>query len=131
MRHHHGPHCGCPKQIVYPVTEDCVHHCTESVIEHVHPGHTTIMNHHLVKNKHVFPHSTSVANTCNSVDVYGGAFQEPVPPYSYGAQKHAAGMMTPEAQGMGNHMAGTMPPMNHGHLGMGHGPQAPGHMHHC
>ncbi|WP_330949615.1 CotD family spore coat protein [Virgibacillus sp. MG-45] len=76
MRHHHG----CPKQIVYPVKQYCVQHCTESEVEHVHPSHTTVMNHHLIKNKHVFPYSTSVQNTVDSVDIYGGTFPVPYPP---------------------------------------------------
>lgn len=103
MSHYHGPQCGCPKRIVYPVKHNCVHHCTESEVEHIHPSHTTVMNHHLVKNKHVFPHSTSVENTCSSVDVFGGRFHTSRPPMG--------GMMGP-----GTYTAGAMDPgmMKHG-----------------
>lgn len=82
MRHRHGRHCGCPKcnTIVYPTKHDCVNQYSESTVNHVHPSHTTIMNHHLVKNKHFYPHSTSVQNTVNSVNEFGGAFQVPSGP---------------------------------------------------
>lgn len=79
MSHHHGPHCGC-RRIVYPVMHNCVHRCTESSVEHVHPMHTTVMNHHLQRNIHVYPHSTSQVYTGDSVDIYGGSFQVPNPP---------------------------------------------------
>lgn len=70
-------HCKCPKRIIHPTKHNCVHHCTQSVVEHVHPSHTTHMNHHLVKHRHVYPHSTSVANTVRHVNVYGGSFNVP------------------------------------------------------
>ncbi|WP_100011250.1 CotD family spore coat protein [Lentibacillus sediminis] len=92
--HHHGPHCGCPKQIVHPTKHNCVNQYSESVVEHVHPSHTTVMNHHLVKNKHYYPHSTSVQNTSNSVNEFGGAFN--VPPGN-----QVAGAMSPGGPGMG------------------------------
>ncbi|MGM8214616.1 CotD family spore coat protein [Bacillaceae bacterium W0354] len=78
--HHHGPHCGCPEQIVYPVNENVVHTCSESMVEHVHPSHTTHVNHHLNKNMHLYPHSDSFVNTFESVDLYGGSFEVPRPP---------------------------------------------------
>lgn len=82
MRHQHGPRCGCgcqkgPKQIIHPVKENVVHNCTEETIEHIYPSHTTVMNHHVINNKHMYPHSTSVENTCNSVDKYGKPFNVP------------------------------------------------------
>ncbi|MBP1970552.1 hypothetical protein J2Z83_002673 [Virgibacillus natechei] len=70
MRHRHGPHCGCPQTVVHPTKHNCVNKYSESVVKHVHPSHTTVMNHHLVKNQHVFPHSTSVQNTTNCVDEF-------------------------------------------------------------
>lgn len=82
MWHHHGQHCGCHacKTIVYPTKHNCVNKFSESTVNHVHPSHTTVMKHHLVKNKHFYPHSTSVQNTCNSVDQFGGAFETPPRP---------------------------------------------------
>ena len=78
--HHHEPHCGCNEQIVYPVDHDVVHNCCERTVEHVHPSHTTVVNHHLTRNVHLYPQSTSVENTFDSVDIYGGTFEVPAPP---------------------------------------------------
>ncbi|WP_217589532.1 spore coat protein [Lentibacillus saliphilus] len=91
-----------PRRVVYPTQHNCVQCCSESEVEHIHPSHTTIMNHHLVKNKHVFPHSTSVQNTWNEVDVYGGSFEVP----NTGPAAMGPGSM----MGPGNQVAGAMAP---------------------
>jgi len=75
MRRHRHPWCRChrPKSpIVYPVKENVVLHCTEETVQHVHPSHTTIKHHHVVKNEHVYPHTTSVENSTESVDINKG-----------------------------------------------------------
>lgn len=87
------PNCGC-KEIIYPVKQNVVNTCSEETVKHVHPSHTTVVNHHLVKNEHIFPHSTSFENTFNQVDVYGGSFNVPTP----GPGGQVGGAMTP---GMG------------------------------
>lgn len=94
MRHRHGPHCGCQacKTIVYPTKHNCVNQFSESTVNHVHPSHTTVMNHHMVKNNHIFPHSTSVQNTSNSVNQYGGSFEVPAPNQVAGAYNPPGGM---------------------------------------
>lgn len=75
-------HCGCMKpcscqqpvkEIVHPTKENVVHKCTEETVKHIHPSHTTIVNHHLVKNEHLFPHTTSVVNTFDEVNVMGAS----------------------------------------------------------
>ncbi|WP_373895405.1 CotD family spore coat protein [Virgibacillus sp. CBA3643] len=116
MRHHHGPNCGCgcPQKIVHPTKHNCVNQFSESVVEHVHPSHTTVMNHHTVKNKHVYPHSTSMQNTFNNVDQYGGSFNVPA-----GQGNQIGGAMSPgPGYGSGGQVAGAMSPGNHPH-GMG------------
>ncbi|SHG92760.1 spore coat protein [Ornithinibacillus halophilus] len=106
MGHHRRP-CGCPKKVVYPTKQNVVHNCSQENVEHVHPSHTTVMNHHLIKNTHVFPHSTSVENTVNSVDVYGGSPQVPGPMTGpgfgpgMGAQGPGTPGFGPGTQGMG------------------------------
>lgn len=118
MRHRHGRHCGCQacKTIVYPTKQNCVNQFSESTVNHVHPSHTTIMNHHTVKNNHFFPHSTSMQNTTNSVNQYGGSFEVPAP-------NQVAGAFSPPG-GMG----GQFPGMGMGQQGpgMGMGQQGPG-----
>ncbi|WP_077621773.1 spore coat protein [Sediminibacillus massiliensis] len=128
MRRHHGPHHGCMKpanQIVYPTKHNVVHNCYEENVQHVHPSHTTVMNHHLIKNNHVYPHSTSVQNTVDSVDLYGGSFNVPgnqvagaaTPPFGPGSQ--VAGAST-SPYGPGSQVAGAMSPG-----GPGMGPYGP------
>lgn len=71
-RHGYQP-CQCSKpvkEVMYPVKENVVHHCTKEVVKHIHPSHTTVVNHHITENKHVFPHSTSVKNTFEEMDFY-------------------------------------------------------------
>lgn len=127
MSHHHGPHCGCPKcreQIIYPTKHQNINKYSESVVEHVHPSHTTVTNHHLVKNKHLYPHSTSFQNTCNSVDVHGGPFPAPAP-------GQVAGAMSP-GYGPGAVGGAMAPGCGSGHVaGAMHNPSyAPGAMNH-
>jgi spore coat protein D len=123
----HRRHCGCQscKTIVHPTKYNCVNQYSESTVNHVHPSHTTVMNHHTVKNNHVFPHSTSVQNTVNSVDQYGGSFNVPSPGYGPGGQ--VAGAMAP-GYGPGGQVAGAMAP-GYGYGGQVAGAMAPGYGH--
>ncbi|HLS20670.1 MAG TPA: CotD family spore coat protein [Bacillota bacterium] len=58
------------KEIVYPVQNNVVHKCSEEVVKHIHPMHTTVVNHHLIKNEHLYPHTTSVENTYEEIEMY-------------------------------------------------------------
>ena len=137
MRHHHGRHCGCQscKTIVYPTKHNCVNQYSESVVNHVHPSHTTVMNHHTVKNNHVFPHSTSVQNSSNSVNQYGGSFNVPSPggqvggamSPGFGPGGQVGGAMSP-GYGPGGQVGGAMSP-GCGHGGQVGGAMSPGHGH--
>lgn len=117
-RRHHGPHCGCPKCIVHPVKHNTVHTCSESEVLHVHPSHTTVVNHHLVKNQHIFPHSTSFQNVTNSVDQFGPSFEVPGPGFGPG---QVAGAMQPGV-GPGAMMPGGGPGQVAGAMQPGCGP---------
>lgn len=119
MRQRRQRNCGCgqPKTIVHPVQQNVVHCCSEETVKQIHPSHTTVMNHHLVKNVHEFPHSTSTQNTFNEVDVYGGSFNVPNPPsgvmgsMSPGMNMNQGMNMGPGQQGMtghGNQVGGVM-----------------------
>ncbi|MEN1968671.1 CotD family spore coat protein [Lentibacillus sp. N15] len=127
MRHQFEGNCGRPKQIVHPTRYNCVECCTESVVEHIHPTHTTVMNRHLERNRHVFPHSTSVQNSMNCVDEFGGAFQTPPkqqgPTFGHGNQ--VAGAMDFNCEGQGH--CGTNMNEKWGHHHHNHHPS---HQHH-
>lgn len=108
-RHHRPRGCHKPvKQIVHPTKHNVVHCCTEETIKHVHPSHTTVCNHHLIKNEHVFPHSTSVKNSCKEVNVggcgcgcQGTGHMMPGMKHCSKPKYHHAGMMKP---GMNHYM---------------------------
>lgn len=128
MRNNRRPRCGCPRPncgcqspIIHPVKENVVHCCTEETVKHIHPSHTTVMNHHLVKNEHVFPHSTSVQNTFSEVNVNAGGR----PPFGGGPGNQVGGAMNPG--GPGQQVGGA-----HHHHQQGMGCGCPPHgMHHC
>lgn len=112
----------CPKEIVHPVKQQVVNCCSEETVKHIHPSHTTVVNHHLVKNEHIFPHSTSVQNQWNSVDVYGGSFNTPTNNQVAGATQGS----NSNSQNNGNHQhVGGMTNHNHCHC------MGPGHMPNC
>lgn len=73
-RRHCRPQCGCQKparEIMHPVKENVVNCCSEETIRHVHPSHTTVVNNHLIRNEHVYPHTTSYEDRVREVDVQG------------------------------------------------------------
>lgn len=123
MRSRRRPNCGC--QIVHPVKENVVHCCSEETVQHVHPSHTTVVNHHLIKNEHVYPHSTSFENTVNEIDVFGGAFNTPETP---GPGNQVGGAMNPN-MGQGSPPQGTMPNQVGGAMSPEMGPGKPPHGH--
>jgi spore coat protein D len=58
-------HC-CPTNILPTVvhpTKCCVNHtCTNNVVPHVHPTHTTTVNHINFQHQHFFPQTQSAVN---------------------------------------------------------------------
>lgn|SRR5690625_3638554 len=92
----HPNQCQQPvKEIVYPVQNNVVHKCTEEVVKHIHPMHTTVVNHHLIKNEHLYPHTTSVENTFDEVDMFGNGMPgggqvagAMTPGFGHGQHKH-------------------------------------------
>lgn len=68
--------------IVHP-TQCCVNHNFANVIvPHVHPSHTTTVNHTNYQNQHHFPHSQSVVNEATCSDI--GPVPGPPPPPTTG-----------------------------------------------
>ncbi|MCZ0701893.1 spore coat protein D [Natronobacillus azotifigens] len=72
--------CGPTKTVVCPTKFNQVNTCSQSNVNYVHPSHTNVLNHHLVKNTHFYPHTTSYQNTVSHVNQYGGAFFPPQQP---------------------------------------------------
>lgn len=121
MRNRGKRNCGCgnPQTIVHPVKQNVVNCCSEETVKQIHPSHTTVMNHHLVKNVHEYPHSTSTQNLYNEVDVYGGSFNVPNQPSGVMGSMSPGGPnmgMGPGMMGPGNQVGGAMNP---GQQGMG------------
>ena len=55
--------------IVHP-TKCCVNHtCVNNMVPHVHPSHTTTVNHINYQHQHHFPHTQSVVNEVTSSDI--------------------------------------------------------------
>ncbi|QXE00231.1 CotD family spore coat protein [Terribacillus sp. DMT04] len=82
-RHHcppHPVHCGT-KTVVDPVMNNVQHTYSQEVIEHIHPVHTTVVNHHKVNNVHMYPHTTSFANeeTCEETHLSPVHDNKPMP----------------------------------------------------
>lgn len=88
MRHHKQMGCGtAPQTIVCPTKCNEVHTNSMNVTNYIHPSHTTYVNHHLQKNKHYYPHTTSYQNTFDQVNVYGG----PRPPGPFSGSQGPGG----------------------------------------
>lgn len=65
--------CRCQRrnQVVHPTQEDVQHSYSEETVQHVHPYHTTVINHHTIRNEHFYPYTRSYENRVNEVDVRG------------------------------------------------------------
>lgn len=50
--------------IVSPTREFVQTNVTNTVVPHVHPSHTTVVNRQIINNEHYFPHTQSVVNEC-------------------------------------------------------------------
>ena len=57
---HCPPHVMAP--IVHPPKCCTQHYFQATVVPHIHPSHTTHVNHHLFQHQHYFPHTESVTN---------------------------------------------------------------------
>lgn len=69
-------HCKQPSQvlpaIVHP-TKCCTTHSFNNVVQpHIHPSHTTHVNHTNIQNQHYFPHTQSAVNQVTSTNMNMG-----------------------------------------------------------
>lgn len=62
----HPMHCKCPTCVLPPIvhpTNCCVNHtCKNYVVPHIHPQHTTTVNHEFFAHQHYYPQTQSVVN---------------------------------------------------------------------
>jgi spore coat protein D len=62
------PHVVAP--IIHP-PQCCVqHHFDATIVPHIHPSHTTHVNHHLFQHQHYFPHTESVVDEVANQQVF-------------------------------------------------------------
>ncbi len=115
-----GPCADCvAPPIVHPPKNCYVNKFSSTLVPHIHPTKTTVVNHHIMKHTHLYPHSTSFANTYQNVDI--GPSTGITPAYGgYGMPSYAdpysstmmPSMPTPVSGGSnsGYPSAGMMPP---------------------
>jgi spore coat protein D len=72
--------------VVHP-TKCCVNHTfTNNVVPHVHPSHTTTVNHINYQHQHYFPHTQSAVNEVTHQHFVAGPGPAPAPgPFGAGA----------------------------------------------
>ena len=78
----------CPSKvlpaIVHP-TKCCTNHsCQNYVVPHIHPSHTTNINHEFYAHQHYYPHTESFANEVNHQHFNAGPGPGPVPGPGFG-----------------------------------------------
>lgn len=109
--------------VIHP-TKCCVNHTfSTTVVPHIHPSHTTTVNHHLFEHKHYFPQTQSLANEVSNQQFNcgpGPVSPAPVPPVGPG---FGPGMGGP---GFGPGMGGPGFGPGMGGPGFGPGMGAPG-----
>lgn len=92
--------------IIHPAMNNTVNTFSSTLVPHVHPQHTTIVNHHVMKHAHLYPQTTSYANTTSNVDLgtatgigpvggFGGVQPMPLPAPIYGGMMNGGMMQTP------------------------------------
>ncbi|MCM3724356.1 spore coat protein [Neobacillus cucumis] len=108
--------------VIHPTQQIVNHTFSTTVVPHIHPVHTTTVNHHMYQHKHYCPQTASCAEECcnqhiNCCNTCAPAAVPPVMPVS-----NALPNAVPNAPGFGG-MGG---PGFGGMGGPGFGPGAPG-----
>jgi len=89
--------------VVYP-TKCCVNnHFDKTIVPHIHPSHTTNVNHHKFEHYHYYPHTESVVNEVSNQHFNCGA----TPPSGFMQPTGPVGPMGPMGPGPS---AGPVPP---------------------
>lgn len=81
------PKC-CPTTVCPPVVSptkcNVNHTCQNIIIPHVHPSHTTTVNHINYQHQHHFPHTTSCVNEVTVTDIGAVPGPPPAPTAGFG-----------------------------------------------
>ncbi|RAK18951.1 spore coat protein D [Anoxybacillus vitaminiphilus] len=79
-----GPRPNVTAPIVHPAKCCTQHHFQATIVPHIHPSHTTHVNHHLFQHQHYFPHTESVVGeVSNQHFSCGGPAPFPRFPWGY------------------------------------------------
>lgn len=123
--------------VVHPTKFCETHTFSTTVVPHIHPTHSTLVNHQMVQNQHYFPQTQSAVNTVQQTNVPGfgpipqvaGAMTGPFAPISpYGASPFTGpGSMVP-GFGPSPQVAGAMTGPGGMTPGFGPSPQVAGAM---
>ncbi|GHH98229.1 CotD family spore coat protein [Neobacillus kokaensis] len=78
--------------VVHPTTNYVNHTFSKTVVPHIHPVHTTTVNHHMFEHKHYCPHTSSCCeevcnqhvNCCNPCAPGGMPVSNAMPGYGMG-----------------------------------------------
>lgn len=75
--------------VIHPTSYNVNHTFSTTVVPHIHPTHTTTINHHMYQHKHYCPHTSSCENeVCNQQ-------------FNCCGQQPGMGMMPPAGPGFG------------------------------
>jgi len=116
MHHCHKPNV-CPP-VVHP-TKCCVNHTfSNNIVPHIHPTHTTTVNHVNYEHQHYFPQTQSVENVVTNTQANMGPAPAPYPvqcpapaamPQTGGMPFTATGQVFPGTAGNMGTMPGAFP----------------------
>lgn len=80
--------------IIHPTKHCCANTYSETIVPHIHPQHTTIVNHEHFQHQHYFPQSTSVVNQVTNQQ-FAAAGPGPVPRPGFGGYGAPGGYGVP------------------------------------
>ncbi|TWE06141.1 spore coat protein D [Neobacillus bataviensis] len=109
--------------VIHPTQQIVNHTFSTTVVPHIHPVHTTTVNHHMYQHKHYCPQTASCAEECcnQHIDCCNTCAPAPIAPIA-APMPNALPNAVPNAPGFGG-MGG---PGFGGMGGPGFGPGAPG-----
>ena len=67
--------------VIHPTKQLVNHTFSTTVVPHIHPVHTTTINHHMIQHKHYCPQTASAAQNCchKHINCCGGGMPQTAP----------------------------------------------------